>query len=170
MVGNTQDMRVIVEQSRRMGWPMWVMNAPTDAGDAQGNATTARPPVAWAFLRPIAWAPEACSSTGDLWLYVSRDWQGSGIAMRMIRRVFRECRRHGFDAITCWILGSNRRSLSLVRACRLTRWGNLPAVVDYGGLRFDLEIWGCKLDDPVWLAHMDRLERRHARLDARRSV
>jgi len=156
--GTPQEMQAIITLGRRKGWPVWVMAAPDDT------------PIAWAHMRAIVWAPEACRSVGDLWLYVAEAWHGSGIAMRMIRGVFRECRRYGFDTVTCWILGTNRRSLSLVRACRLERWALMPAVVDYGGLRFDLEVWGCRLDDPAWLAHMTRLDRRHARLERARGA
>jgi L-amino acid N-acyltransferase YncA len=167
--GTVQEMRAIIALSRRKGWPVWVMTAPgaTDGADPDAPRTVedARVPIAWAHMRAIVWAPDACRTVGDLWLYVDQAWHGSGIAMRMIRGVFKECRRYGFDTVTCWILGSNRRSLSLVRACRLERWALMPAVVDYGGLRFDLEVWGCRLDDPVWLAHMTRLERRHASLE-----
>lgn len=170
-----QEMRAILAQGRRSGWPLWVMAlpvAPSDdpdapAGEAAANAPTSVP-VGWAHLRPIAWAPAACRSTGDLWLYVARGWHGSGIAMRMIRQVFRECHRSGFDAITCWILDANRRSLSLARACRLERWARMPAVAAYGERRFDLEVWGCRLDDPAWNAHMSRLERRYTRLERHR--
>lgn len=151
--GTVQEMHAILALSRRKGWPVWVMDAP----DPDGIATI---PVAWAHVRSIVWAPEACRSAGDLWLYVAREWHGSGLAMRMVHRVAHESRRFGFDTLTCWILGSNRRSLSLARACRLARWALMPQVVDYGGLRFDLEIWGCRLDDPVWRAHMERLARR----------
>lgn len=164
--GTDEEMEAIIDRGRRKGWPVWVMATPMDTGS---GAACSRP-VAWAHMRPLVWAPAACRSTGDLWLYVAQDWQGSGVAMRMIRGVFKECRRYGFDTVTCWILGSNRRSLSLVRACRLERWGLMPAVVDYGGLRFDLEIWGCRLDDARWLAHMDRLERRHASLERLRGA
>ncbi|ANH70975.1 GNAT family N-acetyltransferase [Mitsuaria sp. 7] len=162
--GTLAEMQAIIALSRRKGWPLWVMTAPATPGvDGEAAADVApRIPVAWAHMRPICWAQQACRSAGDLWLYVAKDWQGSGIAMCMIRGVFNDCVRYGFDTVTCWILGTNRRSLSLVRACRLERWALMPSVVDYGGLRFDLEVWGCRLDDPVWLAHMDRLERRRA--------
>lgn len=160
--GTEAAMLALIVDSRRQGWPVWVMTAPEDARDDGPQADGHRIPVAWAHMRTIAWGPSVCRSAGDLWLYVAEAWQGSGIAMRMIRGVFQECRRYGFDTVTCWILGSNRRSLSLVRACRLERWALMPGVVDYGGLRFDLEVWGCRLDDPRWLAHMDRLGRRQA--------
>lgn len=197
--GNEEEMRALIAQGRRKGWPVWVMTAPAppdsdsdsahdhdhddgrdpgrdpghDGGgdrDGGGSADAPRVPVAWAHLRTISWAQGVCRSTGDLWLYVAETWQGSGIAMRMIRVVFKECRRYGFDAVTCWILGANRRSLSLARACRLDRWALMPAVVDYGGRRFDLEVWGCRLDDPAWLAHMDRLGRRQAGLERLRAT
>lgn len=165
--GTVQEMLAILALSRQRGWPVWVMAVP----DPDGTGTI---PVGWAHVRPIVWAPQACRSAGDLWLYVARDWHGTGLAMRMLHRVGRESLRFGFDTITCWILDSNRRSLSLARACRLDRWALMPQVVDYGGLRFNLEIWGCRLDDPFWRAHMERLERRQhglARLrDARRGA
>lgn len=170
--GNEEAMLALLAHSRHKGWPVWVMTAPvpTDDGHGDPGADAPRVPVAWAHLRTIAWGAGACRSAGDLWLYVAEDWQGSGIAMRMVRGVFKECRRYGFDTVTCWILGSNRRSLSLVRACRLERWALMPAVVDYGGLRFDLEVWGCRLDDPAWLAHMDRLGRRQAGIERLRAA
>lgn len=168
--GTEEAMLALLAESRRKGWPVWVMTAPSDEG-GDGTCAAAPPvPVAWAHMRTIAWAPSVCRSAGDLWLYVAESWQGSGVAMRMIRGVFKECRRYGFDLVTCWILGVNRRSLSLVRACRLERWALMPAVVDYGGLRFDLEVWGCRLDDPVWLAHMDRLGRRQAGIERLRAA
>lgn len=157
--GKIEDMRYIIERGGRSGWPTWVVECASPEAPDLSPA-----PVAWAHLRTISWAPQACRSTGDLWLYVDREWHGTGLAMRMARRVGREARAHGFDTLTCWILSSNRRSLSLVRACRLKRWALMPQVVDYGGLRFDLEVWGCKLDDPEWISHMRRLDRRYAGL------
>lgn len=144
----------LLTESRRNGWPLWVL-------------THGQECLGWAYLRRIAWGGAACGTVADLWLYVARAWHGSGVAMKMARRVHPEIVRHGFDTLTCWILGGNRRSLSLVRACRLRRWGVLPGVVRYGDRSNDLEIWGVRADDAQWQDYMTRLDLRYRRLEAR---
>jgi|GEM_PF-5285122 len=146
----------ILAVSRARGWPLRVL--------ARGDDI-----IGWAHVAGISWGGNACASTGDLWLYVARGWHGSGVAMLMARKIHPEILRHGFDTLTCWILAANRRSLSLVRACRLQRWGTLPGIVRYGAHAHDLEIWGTRTDDPAWQAHMARLDERYARLEARRA-
>ncbi len=144
----------LLKEGRTNGWPLWVL-------------THGEERVGWAYLRRIAWGGSACGTVGDLWLYVARAWHGSGVAMQMLRRVHPSVLRYGFDTITCWILGGNRRSLSLVRACRLQRWGVLPGIVRYGDRCNDLEIWGVRTDDPQWQNYMNRLDQRYRRLEAR---
>ncbi|WAC75185.1 hypothetical protein OU995_10985 [Roseateles sp. SL47] len=144
----------VLKESRANRWPLWVL--------AHGDEI-----VGWAYLRRIAWGGGACGTVGDLWLYVAQAWHGTGVAMQMARRVHPQILIHGFDTLTCWILGGNRRSLSLVRGCRMQRWAVLPDVVRYGDDRNDLEIWGVRADDPAWQAYMTRLDRRYKRLEAR---
>lgn len=150
-------MAFLLAEGRRNGWPTWVL--------AHGEA-----PIGWAALRRIAWGGPACGAIADLWLYVAKDWHGSGVAMQMARRVHPEIVRRGFDTLTCWILAGNRRSLSLVRGCRLKRWAVLPGIVHYGEVRSDVEIWGVRADDPQWQDYMTRLDARYRRLEARKML
>lgn len=149
-----QGLAHLLAESRANGWPLWVM--------ADGDAL-----VGWAHVRRIAWGGSACGNVGDIWLYVAQDWHRKGVAMQMLRRVHPELLPHGFDIVTCWILGSNRASLALVRACRLQRWACLPQVVRYGDRGNDLEIWGARADDPEWHRYMTRLDQRYRRLEAK---
>lgn len=147
-----------IRQAQRYGWPFYVLGRPaSDGGEILG----------WTYLRSICWGGEATRTTGDLALYVAEAWQGSGAAMRMMRLMRPLGIVSGFETVTVWILASNRRSLSIARACRLQRWALLPGAVCYGSRRHDLEIWGTRLDDPSWRAHMHRIEHRYARLEAR---
>jgi len=143
-------MRHLIATAQRQGWPLWVMLEQETV-------------VGWALLRSIVWGPEVSRHVGDLWVYVARRWHGSGAAMQLVRNVYHAAMRSGFEAVTCWILGSNRRSLTLARACRMERWGLLPRAARYGGHDDDVEIWGVWLDDERWLGYMDRLDARHVR-------
>lgn len=129
----------------------------------QGIETATEEIIAWSHIRAICWAPTACGSTGDVCLYVTRAWHGTGVAMLIIRKIRTSMVRYGFDSMTCWILGGNHRSLSLVRACRMQRWGCLPQAVRYGSRTYDLEIWGIRLNDPTWIDYMNRLDARYTR-------
>lgn len=150
-------MACLLVEGRRNGWPMWVLTH----GDEY---------IGWASLRRIGWGGPACGAVADLWLYVAQAWHGSGVAMQMARRVHPEIVRRGFDTLTCWILGGNRRSLSLVRGCRLKRWAVLPGIVQYGDRRNDVEIWGVRADDPQWQDYMTRLDARYRRLEASKAL
>ncbi|SEK51406.1 L-amino acid N-acyltransferase YncA [Roseateles sp. YR242] len=143
-----------LKEGRENGWPMWVLASGSDI-------------IGWAYLRRIVWGGAACNAVADLWIYVARAWHGSGVAMLMARHVHPQILRHGFDTLTCWILGGNRRSLSLVRGCRLKRWAVLPDVVRYGDRTNDLEIWGVRADDPQWQDYMIRMDARYRRLEQR---
>lgn len=150
-------MAYLLLEGRRNGWPTWVL-------------THGEELIGWASLRRIGWGGPACGAVADLWLYVAKSWHGSGVAMQMARRVHPEIVPRGFDTLTCWILGGNRRSLSLVRGCRLKRWAVLPGVVQFGDRRSDVEIWGVRADDPQWQDYMTRLDARYRRLEARKAL
>ncbi|MBB3194440.1 GNAT family N-acetyltransferase [Roseateles terrae] len=152
-----QGLAHLMKESRTNGWPLWVL--------AHGNEL-----VGWAYVRRIAWGGAACGNVGDIWLYVAKAWHRKGIPMQMLRRVHPELLPHGFDIVTCWVLGSNRASLALVRACRLQRWACLPQVVRYGDRVNDLEIWGVRADDPQWQRYMRRLDQRYRRLEAKAAL
>jgi len=68
--------------------------------------------------------------------------------------------RHGFEAMTCWILGTNPRSLQLARAARMQAWGRLVGAANIAGIQADVHIWGARYDDPSACAYMERLKRR----------
>ncbi|MBV6322461.1 GNAT family N-acetyltransferase [Duganella violaceipulchra] len=144
------EMDRLIRECRRHGWPSWVLLNGDDI-------------IAWSQIRPIAWGPEVCHRTGDLSLYVRRDWHGRGVAMQVVRNVYREAQRHGFDAITCWILGGNRKSLMVARAFRMARWGCLPRAALNGDREDDVVIYGVRFDDLRWQGFMDEQNVRHRR-------
>jgi RimJ/RimL family protein N-acetyltransferase len=76
----------------------------------------------------------------------------------------------GLDAVTCWILGGNHRSTRLAQACRMTQWGLLPKLARYGDETFDVQIWGVRFDDALWVAYMDAMQERLARRKGREDV
>jgi L-amino acid N-acyltransferase YncA len=143
-------MQHTLRMAARMGWPIWAMTSHDQV-------------AGWACIRPMAWGPEVCHRTGDLSIYVPTTWQGSGVAMQAIFVAYHEAPRHGFDAVSCWILSSNCKSTMLARACRLQRWGLMPRAACYGDRVDDVEIWGCRFDDAQWTVYMDTLEARITR-------
>ena len=116
--------------------------------------------VGWSQLSPLAWGGACTQKMGDLSIYVNADWYGRGVAAQSVFIAFYAATRLGFESMTCWILGTNLRSVQLARACGMARWGVLPKAVFYKDENFDVQIWGCHIDDPVWRAHMLRLEKR----------
>lgn len=150
---SAQAMRQMVRECRRKGWPTWIMQHGAEA-------------VAWAQVRPIAWGPEVCHRTGDVSLYVRRDWQGRGLPMHIVRHIYAEAQRHGFDALSCWILGSNRKSRMVARAFRLQLWGCLPGAAHYGDRTDDVLIYGVQLDDEPWRSFMAKRIARQLRRQA----
>ncbi|MDQ0083807.1 phosphinothricin acetyltransferase [Variovorax boronicumulans] len=147
-------MQWLVSMCGRCGFPIWTLRR-------EGEL------VAWAMVRAIAWGPEVCARAGDFSVYVAERWQGRGVPMLIVRNVYCEVRRHGFDAITCWIFSTNRKSLTVARAFRMEKWGHLPCIANIGGLAHDVEIWGIRLDDPKWSAYMELLDIRHKRRQMR---
>jgi L-amino acid N-acyltransferase YncA len=147
-------MQAFIRDGERKGWPIWLW--------LDGETV-----VAWSQVRAIAWGTDICHRTGDFSLYVRKAWHGKGVAMRVVRDVFRDVRRHGFESITCWILGSNRKSLMLARACRMQHWGCLPRAARYGDRVDDVQIWGIHCDDAQWTAFMNELDARCRRLEQR---
>jgi L-amino acid N-acyltransferase YncA len=144
----------LVGMCKRAGFPLWTLRK-------DGKL------VAWAMIRAIAWGPEVCARTGDLSLYVAREWQGKGVPSLVVRNVYRGVRSYGFDNVTCWIFSTNRKSLMVARAARMERWGVLHRAADVGGIKQDVEIWGLNLDDPKWVSFMDQLEARQERRQRR---
>lgn len=125
--------------------------------------------IAWSCIHPIVWGPEVCYGTGDFSLYVDRAWYGSGVAMQSILLAFDEAPRHGFESVSTWILGVNKKSSMLARACRMKSWGVLPKAARHGDQAYDVQIWGGRFDDPQWVHYMNTLRmriRRRARFNA----
>jgi len=154
---NAAEMRTNVQASRRQGWPIWCLLRNDEI-------------VACAWIRPFLLGG-ICRQAGDFSVYVARSWQGSAAAMQCILIAYDLAPRHGFEAMTCWILGTNPRSLQLARAARMAPWGRLPGIANIGGIQADVHIWGARYDDPAARAYMERLKRRlveRARRDGER--
>jgi phosphinothricin acetyltransferase len=153
--GSAGGVEQMIRECRRNGWPAWVLLYGAEL-------------IAWAMVRPISWGPEVCQRTGDLSVYVRHDWHGRGAAMEVVRNVFRDVQRHGFDAISCWILGDNSKSQMVAHAFRMSLWGCLPRAACYGDREYDVLIYGVRFDDRDWYDFMAAREARRQRRANRR--
>lgn len=139
-----------LSHSNRLGCPVWVLLH-------EGHI------VGWAHIRPIAWGGSSTQNMGEFSVYVTETWRGRGVAAQAVFVAYAEAIRHGYTGLTCWILSSNHKSIRLARGCRMKPWGLLPRAVSHGDRVFDLEIWGCQLDDADWVAYMNALQSRLSR-------
>ncbi len=142
--------QMTLRNSQRLGCPVWVYWHDNQI-------------VGWSQIRPLTWGGACTQTTGELSIYVAEAWHGRGVAAQAVFIAFTQSIRLGYRSITCWILGENRKSRQLARACRMERWGVLPLSVHHGDRSFDLEIWGCDLENPSWRLHMEKIQRRLAR-------
>jgi phosphinothricin acetyltransferase len=142
--------RKLLEQQSMLGLPTWVLLHDSEV-------------IAWACAKPLPWGQNICPDAVDYSLYVARTWHGRGAALAAIRFAYRDLGRYGIAAVTCWILGSNRRSLALARAVGWQRWGLFPGVARFGERCDSVEIWGARSDDERWRERMRQLESLHAR-------
>lgn len=142
-----ESIQMTLRHSNRLGCPVWAYWHEDQI-------------VGWSQIRPLNWGGACTQKTGELSIYVGEAWHGRGVAAQAVFMAFAQSVRLGYQAMTCWILGVNQKSRQLARACRMNRWGLLPLAACHGDQRFDIEIWGCLLDDPNWRQHMERIQRR----------
>lgn len=142
-----ESIQMTLRHSNRLGCPVWAFWHEDQI-------------VGWSQIRPLTWGGACTQKTGELSIYVDEAWHGRGVAAQAVFMAFAQSVRLGYQAMTCWILGVNEKSRQLARACRMSRWGCLPLAACHGDHRFDIEIWGCLLDDPAWRRHMERVQQR----------
>ncbi len=121
--------------------------------------------VGWCSWGPFPWGGSGTLGVSDFSVYVVPEWVGVGVGAQAVFLAYRRRHLTGFHSLVVWVLSGNRLSRNLAGGVGLQRWGVLPSLVDLGGqTRFDVELWGCHLDNETWCAHMDRLG---ARLERR---
>lgn len=113
--------------------------------------------VAWVMVHPIEWGLGVCLHSGDISVYVKKEWYSRGPAVLAALIVYKNCRKLGFELLSCWIMGSNHRSIQISRSFRMKLWGILPRVARYGERFEDVQIWGWQYDDADSCDYMDRL-------------
>lgn len=140
-----QRVRLMAAELQGRGYPVWCFWA--------GNEL-----VGWCSWGPFHWGGSGTLGVSDFSIYVLPSWVGAGIGAQAVFLAYRHLPLMGFKSLVVWVLRGNRLSRNLANGVGLQHWGTLPRLVEAcDSLRFDVELWGCHLDDPMWCARMDRL-------------
>ena len=133
------------------GWPIWIV--------IYNNFI-----AGWLNIKPISWGYDTCHQTGDVSIYIHHKRYGSRAAILLSLIAYDNALRYGFNVLTCWIMSSNLASLALAKGFGMKQWGELPGIINFGGITSDLHIFGGRFDDTLWCEHMDNLHQKMSRL------
>jgi L-amino acid N-acyltransferase YncA len=143
-----QRVRLMIADLQGRGYPVWCFWANDEL-------------AGWCSWGPFPWGGSGTIGVSDFSIYVLPSWVGAGVGAQAVFLAYRHLRLMGFRTLVVWVLRGNRLSRNLAHGVGLQHWGTLPSLVETSGpLRFDVELWGCHLDDPIWCARMDRLASR----------
>lgn len=152
-----QNMETFIAAGRRNFLPTWVLLRDQKL-------------VAWACVRHFPWGPEICCRTGDLSIYISRNFQAGSVAPYLVAAVERDVHRYGFERLTVWFFSANSKTRRLAEAVGWKPWGLFPLAASFPNFSDSVEVWGAELNDPTFRQRMSHIRHLLQRRDIRRSA
>ncbi|MDO5769926.1 MAG: GNAT family N-acetyltransferase [Psychrobacter sp.] len=97
--------------------------------------------IAWGSFSNLYDRP-AYHISSEISIYVSREYQGQGIAADFITWMLSQAPALGIHNVVALVFGHNERSLKLFERMGFERWGCMPQVCDMVGFKADVVMLG----------------------------
>ncbi len=97
--------------------------------------------LAWVGLRDFLSRP-AYFISAEVSLYVAPKSQGLGLGSWLLGKLLAECPRLGVENVISIVMAENHRSMRMFERLGFARWGHLPKVTNFHGVRRDVVIYG----------------------------
>lgn len=98
----------------------------------------------WASLQSFYGRP-AFDATAEISIYLHENYRGKGIGKKVLNKIIEECPRLEIDTLLGFIFAHNEPSIQLFASFGFEKWGLLPGIAKFDGIRRDLLIMGKKL-------------------------
>ncbi|HOQ37675.1 MAG TPA: N-acetyltransferase family protein [Acetivibrio sp.] len=98
----------------------------------------------WASLQSFYGRP-AFDATAEISIYLHENYRGKGIGKKVLNKIIEECPRLEIDTLLGFIFAHNEPSIRLFASFGFEKWGLLPGIAKFDGIRRDLLIMGKKL-------------------------
>lgn len=107
--------------------------------------TTSRQVVGWISLSPYRKGRLALRHTAEVSYYIHPDYKRMGIGTRLMQHTLTQAIALDFQTLFAIVIDQNRKSIAFLERLGFSRWGHLPLVVDYYGIRCGHYYYGLHL-------------------------
>ena len=101
--------------------------------------------LGWVSVTAFSWGTQACRQTGEISVYVKKEYHSKGLGYRLCQASIILGRRYGFENLVAWIMERNAASKMLTEAFGGTLWARLPNIARFGDRRSDVFLYGMSL-------------------------
>ncbi|HHW31267.1 MAG TPA: N-acetyltransferase [Clostridiaceae bacterium] len=98
----------------------------------------------WVSLQSFYGRP-AFNATAEISIYLHENYRGKGIGKKVLNKVIEECPTLEIDTLLSFIFGHNEPSIRLFSDFGFEKWGFLPEIANFDGVKRDLLILGKKI-------------------------
>jgi len=98
----------------------------------------------WVSLQSFYGRP-AFNATAEISIYLHENYRGKGIGKKILNKVIEECPKLGIDTLLAFILAHNEPSIRLFSSFGFEKWGLLPQIANFDGVKRDLAILGKRI-------------------------
>jgi L-amino acid N-acyltransferase YncA len=99
----------------------------------------------WLSVGPYRRGRQALNSAVEISYFVHHSYQKRGIGSYLLQHAIDTCGELGYKTLLAIILEPNKRSIRLLEKFRFERWGYLPEIAEFDGVRCSQIYYGLKL-------------------------
>jgi phosphinothricin acetyltransferase len=101
--------------------------------------------VGWLSLSAYRAGRKALSTIAEISYYLNPEFQGQGIGNKLVKFAIDKAPDYNFENLVAILLGSNLPSIKLLGKFNFQKWGTLPQVAVFDGIKVDHLYYGLKL-------------------------
>jgi len=98
----------------------------------------------WVSLQSFYGRP-AFNATVEISIYLHENYRGKGLGKIVLNKVIEECLKLGIDTLLAFIFAHNIPSVRLFSSFGFEKWGLLPQIANFDGVKRDLAILGKRI-------------------------
>lgn len=91
----------------------------------------------WASLSKYRHGRDAFSTTAEISYYLNQEFQGQGLGSQLLAFMIEQAALLNFEYLVSILLGSNERSIALLKKFGFKEWGRLPGIAKINGDQID---------------------------------
>lgn len=103
----------------------------------------------WLSLSAYRPGRGALAAVREVSYYVHRGWRRKGIATALLEHAVDFCRSNNIEFLLAIVIGRNETTISFLEKNSFSKWGTLPRIVNFNGVRCDHLYYGRQVTSDI---------------------